>query len=71
MRRNETVDDAYFEKLYADTVTLYKLDQKSITQRADLGELPAMSKALIGILGGTWLLIGIYAATEMVKKRKK
>jgi multiple sugar transport system substrate-binding protein len=71
MRRNETVDDAYFEKLYADTATLYKLDQKSITERADLGELPAMSKALIGILGTTWVLIGIYAATEKVKKRKK
>ena len=71
MRRKETVDDAYFEKLYGDTVTLYKLDQKSITERADLGELPAMSKALIGVLGGTWALIVLYVVAEKVKKRKK
>ena len=71
MRRGETVDDAYLEALYADTATLYKLDQKSISERADLGELPAMSKALIGVLGGTWVLIGLYVVAEKVKKRKK
>ena len=71
MRRKETVDETYFEKLRTDTVTLYKLDQKSIAERADLGELPTMSKILIGVLGGTWVLIGFYVAAEMVKKRKK
>lgn len=71
MRRKETVDEHYFDTLYADTATLYKLDQKSISERADLGELPAMSKTLIGVLGGTWVLIGLYAAAELVKKRKK
>ena len=71
MRRNETVDDAYFESLYDDVTTLYKLDQKSISERTDLGELPTLSKVLIGVLGGIWILIGIYMATEMVKKRKK
>jgi len=71
MRRKETVDESYFETLYADTATLYKLDQKSIAERADLGELPAMSKTLLAVLGGTWVLIGLYAVTELVKKRKK
>ena len=71
MRRKETVDESYFETLYADTATLYKLDQKSIAERADLGELPAMSKTLLAVLGGTWILIGLYAVTELVKKRKK
>ena len=71
MRRKETVDESYFETLYADTTTLYKLDQKSIAERADLGELPAMSKTLLAVLGGTWVLIGLYAVTELVKKRKK
>ena len=71
MRRKETVDESYFETLYADTATLYKLDQKSIAERADLGELPAMSKTLLAVLGGTWVLIGLYAALELVKKRKK
>ena len=71
MRRKETVDESYFETLYADTATLYKLDQKSIAERADLGELPAMSKTLLAVLGGTWVLIGLYVVTDLVKKRKK
>ena len=71
MRRKETVDRAYFDTLYRDVSTLYKLDQKSIAEHADLGELPTMSKVLIGSLVGIWCFIGIYVAAEMVKKRKK
>ena len=40
-------------------------------EKADLGELPTMSKVLLGTIAGTWVLIGIYVASEMVKKRKK
>lgn len=72
MRRKETVDDAYFEKLYTDISSLYRLDQKNMaTERAELGELPTVSKALIGVIVGTWVLIGIYVMSDMVKKRKK
>ena len=72
MRRKEVVDDAYFEELYRSISSLYRLDQKNMaTERADLGELPTMSKVLLGVIVGTWALIGLYVASEMVKKRKK
>ena len=72
MRRKETVDDAYFESLYSSISSLYRLDQRDMaSEKAELGEMPTMSKALIGVLGGTWVLIGLYVAAEMVKKRKK
>ena len=73
MRRKETVDDAYYENLFHDITSLYRLDQQSgiATERAELGELPTMSRVLLGVIGGTWLLIGAYVVTDMVKKRKK
>jgi multiple sugar transport system substrate-binding protein len=72
MRRHETVDEAYFEELYSSISSLYRLDQRDMaTEKADLGELPLMSKTLIGVLGGTWVLIGFYVASEKIKKRKK
>jgi multiple sugar transport system substrate-binding protein len=72
MRRKETVDAAYYEKLYGDIASLYRLDQKSSMAdgKEELGELPQMSKALIGVLVGTWALIGLYVAIEYVKKKK-
>ena len=74
IRRNETVDDAYMEKLYADITSLYRLDGGSSTAavgKADLGPLPATAVALLTVLGGTWVLILAYVGREMWKKRKK
>ena len=72
MRRKENVDDAYYEKLYSDIASLYRLDQKSAMAdgKEELGELPTMSKVLIGVLIGTWVLIGLYVGIDYVKKKK-
>ncbi|MBR5313637.1 MAG: extracellular solute-binding protein [Clostridia bacterium] len=74
VRRSETVDDAYMEKLYADIISLYRLDGGSSTAsvgKAELGPLPATSVALLAALGGTWVLILAYVGREFLKKRKK
>ncbi len=74
VRRSETVDDAYMEKLYTDITSLYRLDGGGSTAavgKADLGPLPATSIALLAALGGTWVLILAYVGREMWKKRKK
>lgn len=66
VRRGETIDDAYIEKLYDDMTSLYRLDQLSkkaggpSSQKADLGKLPFMSVFLLSSLAGTWVLILIY-----------
>ncbi len=71
--RGQTVDEAYFEKLYDDITALYRLDQINTmaTGEADLGEMPTMSKVLIGVLVGTWCIIGIYVLVDVIKTKKK
>ena len=72
VRRRETVDEAYFEKLYGDITSLYRLDSIAATSsgRRDLGELPTTAKVLLGSLAGAWVLIGLYVVAERLKKRK-
>lgn len=72
VRRKETVDAAYMEKLYDDVKSLYRLDQKSasVTGRAELGPLPKTAVILLSALGLAWLLIIVYVCREAVKLRK-
>lgn len=67
MRRNETVDEEYMTKLYADVSSLYRLDQLE-GGKEELGELPLTAKLLLGSLGTAWVLIIAYAAVEKLKK---
>lgn len=72
MRRKEIVDEAYFEQLFDDVKSLYRLDQigTSSDTPSDLGELPTTSKYLIGSLCTVWVLIAGYVLKEVLKKRK-
>ena len=68
VRKKKTVDDSYIDDLFAETISLYHLDQIShVGAKKDLGPLPATSKLLLGTLGCTWLLIGSYV---LIKRRK-
>ena len=73
VRRKQTVDDAYIEKLYDDTASLYRLNQSSgrsgMTAGGDLGPLPAGSKALIITLVCVWVLLGAFAIAGRMRKR--
>ncbi len=61
--RKQTVDDAYFEKLYGDVTSLYRLDQS--------GESVARGTAvLLWALAGTWILILLYLLLRMAKRKK-
>lgn len=71
-RRKETIDEAYFEKLYSDTASLYRLDSISTVGKAELGELPDTAVALIITLIVVWCLILLYVGiTAIVKHQKK
>ena len=74
MRRRETVDDAYMDKLFDDVRSLYRLNQISgadFSGKARLGPLPRTSKALLGSLAGIWVLIGVCALISFLKKKKR
>ncbi len=76
VRRNQTVDEAYMEKLYADTISLYRLDQTRTqgnagdAAKADLGPMPKASVVLLSVLVSVWVMIGLYALRQVVKNRK-
>ena len=74
MRRKETVDEAYMEKLYQDVISLYRLDQISgteVTGKAELGPLPKTAVTLLTCLGVAWVLIAAYALWAFVIRKKK
>ena len=73
VRRRETINDAYFQKLFKDTTQLYRLDSivGAAEGKADLGPLPGTAKALIGTIIVVWVLIGLYSGAEFLKKKKQ
>ena len=74
VRRNENVDGAYFEKLYDDVVSLYRLDQLGRNGagggEAD-GPLPGTAVALLVGIASVWVLMGAYLLTEYLRKRSR
>ena len=72
VRRKQVVDDAFIEELYAEMVSLYRLDQIAASDgKQTFGELPAGSKALLTTLAFTWTAILVYAGAEHFKKKKR
>ena len=73
VRRKQTVDDEYIQKLYDDTASLYRLNQSSgrsgMTSGGDLGPLPGGSKALLGTLLAVWVILAAYAIAGKAKKK--
>lgn len=71
IRRKQTVDDAFIQKLYSDTTSLYRLDQITGQQNTDdLGPLPGAAVALLAALALCWVGIIGYLIREQLKKRK-
>ncbi|MCD7813296.1 MAG: extracellular solute-binding protein [Lachnospiraceae bacterium] len=75
-RRGETIDDAYFETLYDDVTSLYRLDQIETTDEdsgglKDLGPLPQTSVILLAGLAAVWALILLSFLWQAVKKKKQ
>ncbi|WP_242845502.1 ABC transporter substrate-binding protein [Butyrivibrio sp. WCE2006] len=72
VRRKTKVDDAYIDKLYEDTRSLYHLDQSSavVSGKAEFGELPVESRRLIEGLVLVWILIGAYLVRRALKRKR-
>ena len=75
IRRKETVDDAYMEKLFTDMNALYRLDQRSpqggdTGGKIQLGALPTSAVVLLWSLGAAWVFILLYAGITYIKKAK-
>jgi multiple sugar transport system substrate-binding protein len=75
VRRKQTVDDAYLDKLFGDVMSLYRLDQLQggvgPMNREAMGSLPRASVILLASLGIAWIGIAAVVEVDWIKKRKK
>lgn len=71
VRRKGKVDEEYLDKLFADTTSLYRLDQQGgAIGKANLGPLPLTAKLLLWALGITWICILGYLVKCNIKSKK-
>lgn len=72
VKRKETVDDSYMEKLYSDVTSLYRLGEgrEASFGKKELGKLPLLSVLLLAGLAMVWGLILIYMIRNIIKKSK-
>ncbi len=71
VRRGQTVDAAYLDTLYDETLALYHLDAVTgAGGKADLGPLPGTAVALLVSLAAAWALILAYLIVTRVRSRK-
>jgi multiple sugar transport system substrate-binding protein len=73
MRRNQTVDDAFMEKLEGDITALYRLNEArgSAAEAKDLGPLPTGARVLLGAIAAVWVGIIAYVGYGYTKEKKK
>ena len=71
-RRKENIDSTYFDKLFEETSSLYRLDSITADGKADLGELPAGAAALLISLGVVWCgIIAYFIISRCIRKRSR
>ena len=74
IRRKQTVDEAFLDKLFSETTSLYRLDQIQTGDsggKIAFGPLPTESIVLLAALAVSWIGILTYVAAEALKKRRK
>ena len=73
VKRGETIDERYMEKLYTDTASLYRLNQGALSAgggQDDLGPLPTEAVVLLVTLGVVWVLLGLLTLRGALKKKQ-
>ncbi len=77
VRRGQTVDDEYIQKLYDDVNSLYRLDQinsrgtELTSTKMELGEMPKVSVLLLSTLAFVWVCILVYLGYQTWKENKR
>lgn len=77
VRRREEINDQYFEKLYSDITSLYRLNPQGVMNavsggKAELGRLPNASIALLVTLAVVWagIIVSVIAEKRILHKKE-
>jgi len=73
IRRKKEINEEYYNTLYADMTSLYRLDQIETSAsggKTEFGPLPGASVALLTSLAAVWVLIVLYVLSDALKKKK-
>ena len=68
-RRKQEMNDAFIAKLYDEVKSLYRLDQ--LAEKKAPQQISGSSKALLGVIAGAWILIGLYKLWKVRKEKRK
>ncbi|MBQ6043730.1 MAG: extracellular solute-binding protein [Clostridia bacterium] len=71
VRRKETVDDAFYKKLYNDVNAMYHLSEHSSSRGTDEGPLSGTAVTLLVVLCAAWACIAAVFLVQRVKKSKE
>jgi len=70
VRRKETVNSAYVDKLFKSTRSLYRLNSGGASVgKAELGPLPTTAILLLAALAAAWVGLGVYFVVGRIKKK--
>lgn len=76
-KRGDSVDGAYIDALFSETVSLYKIENIRQTEdgtgyvetgTSEDGALPLMSVVLLSSIGALWLILGVYYLKMIINK---
>ena len=72
-RRKKEVDEAFIQNLFQEMTALHHLDEAGAEKLSggDLGPLPPTAIALLGALGGTWVILAVVWIAQTVRKKKQ
>ncbi len=75
VKRKQEINEAYFEKLFSDMTSLYRLNldgsqSGTIAGKAELGKLPQTAVILLSTLVVAWALMLFYVVSSKIKSKK-
>ena len=75
VNRKEEINEAYMDKLFANVISLYRLDQLDaqgggVGGKQELGPLPGTAVWLLSALACTWILIIGYILIGVYKRNR-